>query len=110
MSTRNIVVTSSQSRNIDALMSGGLFASEQDVLSEALTLLETKQAQHAAKLKALMDAAQVGIDDIEAGRYYSFETPEQLEAFILKTFDKGVEEARGKDRHHGSAAVPCRSF
>ena len=78
MMSHSIEITRAQSERIDALVGGGLFASEQDVLNEAIALVEAKQSRHAAKLKALMDAAQVGIDDIEAGRYHRFETPEEL--------------------------------
>jgi antitoxin ParD1/3/4 len=104
MSVSKIVVTKEQRQRVGALVGAGLFESEHDVLNEALALVEAKQARHAEKVEALVDAAQVGIDDIEAGRFQSFNTPEELEAFILKTFDEGVAEAKLAGKSKSSQA------
>ena len=88
MSKANIAVTTSISSRLTALVGDGKFASEDAALSEALTLLEAKQARRAKKAAALMAAIQVGIDDIEAGRFETFDTPEALEAHVHKIWDE----------------------
>jgi antitoxin ParD1/3/4 len=94
MAAHNIEVSTVQGQRISALVGGGLFTSEQDVLNEALALVEAKQARHVAKIKALMDAAQVGIDDIEAGRFEVFNTPEELQARILEIWDEAIADLK----------------
>jgi hypothetical protein len=47
-----------------------------------------------AKLQALLAAAQIGIDDIEAGRFEVFNTPEELEARILEIWDEAIAEVK----------------
>jgi antitoxin ParD1/3/4 len=94
MATRKIELSNAQAKRIDALLDKGAFANEQDILNAALKVAEAKQARHDAKVNALVDAAQVGIDDIDSGRYHAFETPEELQAFVTRTFDDGVAQAR----------------
>ncbi len=104
MSVSKIVVTKEQSQRVGALVGAGLFESEHDVLNEALALVEAKQALHAEKVNALVDAAQVGIDDIEAGRSYRFETPDKIAGFVNEAFNEGVQEARTELRHSTATA------
>jgi toxin ParE1/3/4 len=47
-----------------------------------------------AKLQALLAAAQIGIDDIEARRFEVFNTPEELEARILEIWDEAIAEVK----------------
>jgi hypothetical protein len=46
-----------------------------EVLREGLRLVEGQEAEGKARIKALRDAARVGIADIEAGQYRTFNAP-----------------------------------
>ena len=96
MSKALIEVTTSISSRLTAMVGDGKFASEDAALSEALTLLEAKQARRAKKAAALMAAIQVGIDDIEAGRYTELTTANEIDAYFQKVADKVIEERAGR--------------
>jgi antitoxin ParD1/3/4 len=49
------------------------------VLREGLRLVEAREAEGKARIKALRDAARVGIADIEARQYRRFNAPADLE-------------------------------
>src|SRR5436853_5387234 len=55
-----------------------------EVLREGLRLIERREAEYEAKLRALREAVQVGIDDMEAGRYTTLETPAQIDEHITR--------------------------
>jgi antitoxin ParD1/3/4 len=72
MGTRNVVLTESQERLIDQLVSQGRYQNASEVLRDGLRLIETRQAEEKARLKALRDAAKIGIADVDAGRFREF--------------------------------------
>jgi antitoxin ParD1/3/4 len=72
MSTRNVVLTERQDELIDALVQTGRYQNASEVLREGLRLIEQREAEDAAKLTALREAARTGILDFEAGRFNSF--------------------------------------
>lgn len=78
MPTRNVVVTDHQAEMIERLVEEGRYQNASEVLREGLRLLEVRDATYQAKLAALREAAKVGWDDIEAGRYRDFDTDEEL--------------------------------
>jgi antitoxin ParD1/3/4 len=80
--TRNVVLTDHQSDLIEKLVESGRYQNASEVLREGLRLIESREAEEKAKLKALREAVQVGIDDIEAGRYRTFKSPEALEKHV----------------------------
>ena len=82
MPTRNVVLTDRQAEMIERLVKSGRYQNASEVLREGLRLLEQRAAEDEAKLVALRHAAQVGVDDIEAGRYRQFDTPEALEQYL----------------------------
>lgn len=82
MPTRNVVITDHQNRMIDELVASGRYQNASEVLREGLRLIEARAAREAAKLQALRDAVQVGLDDIEAGRYVEVGSPEALAALM----------------------------
>ncbi len=69
MPTRNVVLTDHQHEMIDGLINSGRYQNASEVLRDGLRLIEQREAEDAAKLEALRDAAQVGWRDLEAGRY-----------------------------------------
>jgi len=78
MPTRNVVLTEHQAEMIERLVSSGRYQNASEVLREGLRLLEQRTAEDAARLAALREAASVGIEDIEEGRFETFETAEDL--------------------------------
>lgn len=93
MPTRNIVLTDHQARFVEHLVNTGRYQNASEVLREGLRLVESREAEEAAKLTALRDAIQIGIDDIEAGRFASFETAEDLDRHLSGLADEAIGAA-----------------
>jgi antitoxin ParD1/3/4 len=93
MPTRNVVLTDHNQAVIESLVRSGRYQNASEVLREGLRLVEQSEAEDALKLKALQDAAQVGWDDIEAGRYIDVKQEDladyfaQLSARVAKLVD-----------------------
>jgi antitoxin ParD1/3/4 len=69
MPTRNLVLTDHQHQVIESLVGSGRYQNASEVLRDGLRLVEQREAENAAKLDALREAAAVGWRDLEAGRY-----------------------------------------
>lgn len=78
MPTRNVVLTDYQADLVERLVSSGRYQNASEVLREGLRLVEGQEAEGKARIKALRDAARVGIADIEAGQYRTFDSPADL--------------------------------
>ncbi len=78
MPTRNVVLTDYQAELVERLVSSGRYQNASEVLREGLRLVEDQEAERKARIKALRDAARIGIADIEAGRYRTFDSPAEL--------------------------------
>lgn len=83
MPTRNVVLTHHQAELVERLVKSGRYQNASEVLREGLRLVERREAEDEAKLRALRAAVQVGIDDMEAGRYRSFASAEELDKYIV---------------------------
>lgn len=92
--TRNVVLTPHQEKLIETLVSSGRYQNASEVLREGLRLVEARDAEHKAKLKALREAVRLGIDDIESGRFREFESFDRLDAYLQK-LSKDVIPAKG---------------
>jgi len=90
MPTRNVVITDHQAKLIDRLVTEGRYQNGSEVLRDALRLIEAREAEDKAKLAALREAIQVGVDDIEAGRYTTFKTSKALRAHLRKLTDDAI--------------------
>ncbi|HQR02752.1 MAG: type II toxin-antitoxin system ParD family antitoxin [Proteobacteria bacterium] len=82
MPTRNVVLTDHQASFVEQLVSSGRYQNASEVLREGLRLVETRETEEAAKLDALREATRIGIADMEAGRYITFDTPEALDRHL----------------------------
>jgi antitoxin ParD1/3/4 len=80
--TRNVVLTDHQADLVERLVSTGRYQNASEVLRDGLRLVENREAEEKARLEALLAAARVGMADIAAGRYRSFETPEALDRHL----------------------------
>jgi len=80
MPTRNVVITEHQSQLIDQWVAAGDYQNASEVLREGLRLVEQNKLDFQARLQALRQAVNVGIADIEAGRFETFDSEEALVA------------------------------
>jgi len=76
MPTRNVVVTDYQADLVEILVSSGRYQNASEVLREGLRLIENREAEAKIRLKALREAARIGIADIDAGRFRTFDSPQ----------------------------------
>ena len=82
MLTRNIVLTDNQAQYIEQLVASGRYPNANEVLREGLRLVERLESLDAARLVALREAVRVGDEDIAAGRFDSFDSPDELGQFL----------------------------
>lgn len=69
MPTRNVVLTDHHERLIEMLVTSGRYQNASEVLREGLRLVEQHEAENAAKVKALQEAARAGFEAIDQGRF-----------------------------------------
>ncbi|MBB6254050.1 type II toxin-antitoxin system ParD family antitoxin [Nitrospirillum iridis] len=81
MPTRNVVLTDHHERVIEELVRSGRYQNASEVLREGLRLIERNEEHHAAKLKALREAAAIGHRDLDEGRFDEVRE-EDLEEYI----------------------------
>lgn len=82
MPTRNVVLTDHQAELVERLVSSGRYQNASEVLREGLRLIEGREEENGARLAALREAARVGVADIDAGRFRSFESPVALDRHL----------------------------
>jgi antitoxin ParD1/3/4 len=90
MRTRNVVLTEHQERLIAGLVGNGRYQNASEVIREGLRLVEQREAEDAARLKALREAAQVGLDALDRGEYMEFDDPEELKNYLREVTDRAV--------------------
>lgn len=98
MPTRNVVLTERQTRQIERLVSSGRYQNASEVLREGLRLIESRDADEKARLAALRAAIQVGIDDVEGGRFRSFESPGALRRYLKSAAKTAIKRGLGRTR------------
>ena len=94
MPTRNVVLTDHQADLIERLVTSGRYQNASEVLREGLRMIETCDADEQARLEALRAAVQVGIDDIEAGRYRDFDSFEAMKRHLIAGSDAAFESRK----------------
>ena len=67
MPTRNVVLTEYQSELVTRLVASGRYQNASEVMREGLRLVERQESEEEIRLKAMREAAAVGIADISAG-------------------------------------------
>lgn len=73
MPTRNVVLTDHQALLVEQLVSSGRYQNASEVLREGLRLIERRESEDDLRLTALREAARIGIADIDAGAFHSFD-------------------------------------
>jgi antitoxin ParD1/3/4 len=76
------VLTDSQARFVEQMVASGRYQNASEVLREGLRLVQAREEEQAAKLAAMREAVAVGIADIEAGRYATFNDAKSLRTHI----------------------------
>lgn len=69
MATRNVVLSQHQHEFVEELVRSGRYQNASEVLREGLRLVERQEAEGAARLLALREAADAGWADVAAGRF-----------------------------------------
>jgi antitoxin ParD1/3/4 len=94
MATRNVVLTDRQEELIDALVDAGRYQNASEVLRDGLRLIEQREAEEAAKLSALRDAAKLGMASIEAGDARTFADAKSLKRHLKDVAAKAIQNAK----------------
>ena len=90
MPTRNVVLTDQQERMIEDLVNSGRYQNASEVLREGLRLLDRREAEDAARLQALREAAGVGLAALERGAFAEFAEPSRLVAHLNEVADRAL--------------------
>lgn len=98
MPTRNVNLTDHFDKFIDKGVKSGRFSNASEVVREGLRLLEQREAEEKARLKWLQEAAQVGIDDMEAGRYTTLRSREDIEDFMRDIHEEVARGMKSKEK------------
>ena len=88
MPTRNVVLTDRQAEFVKRLVSSGRYQNVSEVLREGVRLIERRESEDAIRLRALRRAIDVGIADIEAGRFFEFDSSETLHRHLAALADE----------------------
>lgn len=92
MPTRNVVLTDHQASLVEQLVSSGRYQNASEVLREGLRLVEQREAEDASRLEALRSAIRVGVEDVEAGRFKTFDSVESLRTHLKSITAKAIAE------------------
>lgn len=84
MPTRNVVLTDHQAKYVEQLVNSGRYQNASEVLREGLRLIERHETENEMRLLALREAARIGIADIEAGAFQSFDSADALGQHLSK--------------------------
>ena len=90
MPTRNVVLTKRQEKLIQSLVESGRYQNASEVLRDGLRLVEQRQAEEVSKLKALREAARLGVAALDRGEFKEFETTEELQAYLNYLSEKVI--------------------
>jgi len=93
MSTRNVVLTDRQESLIDALVGSGRYQNASEVMREGLRLIEQREAEDAARLEALRDAARSGAAALDRGDFKEFADSNALVAYLDDLADRIVSSS-----------------
>ena len=99
MPTRNVVLTDRQARTIETMVASGRYQNASEIIREGLRLVEQRDAEDKARIKALREAAQVGLDDLAAGRFTTFSGPADIRRHVTEIFDTAIAKGGRRAGH-----------
>jgi antitoxin ParD1/3/4 len=94
MPTRNVVLTDHQTELIDELVESGRYQNASEVLREGLRLVETREAENAARLDALRQAARAGAAAIDRGEFTEFADAKSLARHLDRVAAKAMQSKK----------------
>jgi len=89
------VLTEQQAVMIERLVHTGRYQNASEVLRDGLRLVQQREAEDKARLTALRQAASVGLEDFDSGRYRSFADGEALRSHLAARADKVLKRSSG---------------
>lgn len=90
MPTRNVVLTDRQAELVEQLVRAGRYQNASEVMREGFRLVEDWEEDAEARVKALREAARIGIADIESGRYWTFDRAGHLNRHLGAVRDRAL--------------------
>jgi antitoxin ParD1/3/4 len=93
MPTRNVVLTKHQEKLIETLVGSGRYQNASEVLRAGLRLVEQHEAEDAAKLEALREAARVGVAALDRAEFREFDNIDDLQAYLNDLSEKVIPNA-----------------
>jgi antitoxin ParD1/3/4 len=90
MPTRNVVLTDHQAQLVERLVASGRYQNASEVLREGLRLIEGREAEDKARLKALREATRLGIAHMQEGRFRSFTSPDAIQTHLNGIADEAI--------------------
>lgn len=91
MPARNVVLTNRREKLVDELIASGRYQDVNEVMREGLRLLEQREAEDAARLHALREAAATGLAALDRGEYTELAASDELEAHLDALTDRALE-------------------
>jgi len=92
MQTRNIKLTPHLDQIIEAGIASGRYNNANEVVCEALRLLEQRELGEQAKLELLRETVQEGLDDLENGKCTTLHSAEELRQFLREVGNEASAE------------------
>jgi antitoxin ParD1/3/4 len=93
MPTRNVVLTKHQEDIIETLVGSGRYQNASEVLREGLRLVERREAEDAAKLEVLRQAAGAGFGALDRNQFREFDSIDDLQAYLNDLSEKVISGA-----------------
>ena len=97
MPTRNVVLTEYQSELVTRLVASGRYQNASEVMRAGLRLVERQESEEDIRLKAMREAAEVGVADISAGRYRTFDTTDTLRDHLSAVSSEALSDRTSHD-------------
>jgi len=98
MPTRNVVLSDHQAELVERLVASGRYQNASEVLRDGLRLIETRESEDLARLKALREAARTGIADVDGGRFQNFTSPDAIREHLRAMVDAAGADDRSTAR------------
>ena len=92
MPTLKLDLTEHQEEWIGNLVASGRYRDAGEVLRAGIRLLERQAAEDETRLQTLREAADVGIADIEEGRFRTFDTKESLRKHLSQLAENAITD------------------
>ncbi len=99
MPTRNINLTPHYDGFVAEQLASGRFQNASEVIRTALSLLEQKNAEDAAKLEALRREVMIGVEQYERGEYIEINSEEDMNQLFADIHREIADEIATETRN-----------